>query len=113
MNGRLFPDHYAGPGLWATVAHSQGAVQLHHRLVAYVLFISALVMGTAAWRSAELAPDAKRLALTVSGAVVLQACLGVATLVAVAPLGLSLTHQVMAAIVLCLAVAFAWRARRP
>jgi cytochrome c oxidase assembly protein subunit 15 len=112
MNGRLFPQDYAGPGLWATLAHSQGAVQLHHRLVAYLLFIAALVFGFAAWRSSELAPDAKRLALSVAGAVELQACLGVVTLMAVAPLGLSLAHQVMAAITLCLAVAFAWRARR-
>jgi cytochrome c oxidase assembly protein subunit 15 len=113
MNGRFFPDPYAGAGLWATVAHSQGAVQLHHRLVAYLLFVVALVFGAAAWRSSELSPDAKRLALVVTGAVVLQACLGVATLMAVAPLGLSLVHQIMAAAVLCLATAFAWRARRP
>jgi cytochrome c oxidase assembly protein subunit 15 len=113
MNGQLTPQDYAGPGLWATLAHSQGAVQLHHRLVAYLLFVSAIVFGVAAWRSGELAADAKRLALAVSGTVVLQACLGVATLMAVAPLGLSLAHQVMAALVLCLATAFAWRARRP
>jgi heme A synthase len=36
----------------------------------------------------------------------------VATLIAVAPPGLSLAHQVMAAVTLCLAVAFAWRVRR-
>jgi cytochrome c oxidase assembly protein subunit 15 len=113
MNGQFFPQDYAGPGLWATLAHSQGAVQLHHRLIAYLLFVAALVFGFAAWRSSELAPDAKRLALAVTGAVVLQACLGVATLMAVAPLGLSLAHQIMAAVLLSLATAFAWRARRP
>ena len=113
MNGRFFPSDYAGPGPWATLAHSQAAVQLHHRLMAYVVFAVAVAFGVAAWRSTELALDAKRLALTATGAVVAQACLGVATLMAVAPLGLSLTHQVMAAVTLCLAVAFAWRARRP
>jgi cytochrome c oxidase assembly protein subunit 15 len=113
MNGRLLPDAYAGPDLWATLAHSQGATQFHHRLVAYLLLVAVLAFGAAAWRSRELAPDAKRLALAVTGAVVLQAALGVATLIAVVPFGLAMAHQVMAAFTLCLAVAFAWRARRP
>jgi cytochrome c oxidase assembly protein subunit 15 len=112
MNGRLVPQDYAGPDLWATLAHSQGAVQLHHRLVAYVLLLAAIVFGAAAWRSSELAPDAKRLALAVTAAVVLQAVLGVATLMAVVPIGLAILHQIMAAATLCVAVAFAWRARR-
>jgi cytochrome c oxidase assembly protein subunit 15 len=35
MNGAFFPDEYVGKGFWGTLAHSQGAVQLHHRLFAY------------------------------------------------------------------------------
>jgi cytochrome c oxidase assembly protein subunit 15 len=112
MNGHLFPADYAGPTFWATVAHSQGAVQLHHRLVAYLLTVAAIAFGVGTWRSTYLAPDAKRLALAVTAAVLLQACLGVATLVMTAPVGLSLAHQVMAAVTLSLAVAFAWRVRR-
>jgi cytochrome c oxidase assembly protein subunit 15 len=112
MNGRFFPADYAGSGFWATVAHSQAAVQLHHRLMAYLVTLVALVFGFFAWRSSYLAKDAKQLALGVTAAVVLQACLGVVTLVAVVPMGLGVAHQVMAAITLCLAVAFAWRARR-
>jgi cytochrome c oxidase assembly protein subunit 15 len=113
MNGRLFPDHYAGSGFWATLAHSQGAVQLHHRLLAYMITLVAVVFGIAAWRSDYLARDAKLLALGVTGAVLVQVALGITTLMLVAPLGLSLAHQVVAAITLCAAVAFAWRARRP
>jgi cytochrome c oxidase assembly protein subunit 15 len=112
MNGRFFPADYAGPGLWATLAHSQGAVQLHHRLVAYLLTGVAVVLAIGASRSTYLAPDAKRLALVVSAAVLLQACLGVVTLITVVPIGLGVAHQVMAAITLSLAVAFAWRVRR-
>ncbi|CAN7225791.1 COX15/CtaA family protein [Phenylobacterium sp. LjRoot225] len=112
MNGQVFPADYAGPGIWATLAHSQGAVQLHHRLVAYLLTGVAIACGIGAWRSTYLADDAKRLALAVTAAVLLQAGLGVVTLIAVAPVGLSLAHQVMAAVTLCLAVAFAWRVRR-
>ena len=112
MNGRIFPQDYAGPGLWATFAHSQAAVQLHHRLVAYVLFAAAILFGAAAWRSNYLAHDAKLLALGVAAAVVLQAVLGVVTLVFAVPIGLGIAHQVTAAVTLCLAVAFAWRSRR-
>ena len=112
MNGRFFPADYAAHGLWATVAHSQAAVQLHHRLAAYLLVVVAVVFGIAAWRSSYLARDAKLLALGVTAAVLLQACLGVVTLISVVPIGLGVAHQVMAALTLCLATAFAWRARR-
>lgn len=112
MNGSFFPSDYAGDGVWATLAHSQGAVQLHHRLVAYLLVAVALAFGIGAWRSRYLARDSKQLALAVTAAVLLQACLGIVTLIAVVPLGLGVAHQLMAAITLCLATAFAWRARR-
>lgn len=112
MNGSFFPADYAGPGFWATVAHSQGAVQLHHRLVAYLLTAVAIAFGVAAWRSSYLSRDAKLLALAVTAAVLLQALLGIVTLMAVVPIGLGVAHQVMAAATLCLAVAFSWRVRR-
>lgn len=112
MNGALLPDDYVHDTLWQTLAHSQGAVQLHHRLVAYVLTGVALAIGLAAWRSRYLALESKRLAVAVAVGVLAQAVLGIATLVARAPVGLSIAHQVMAALVLALGVAFAWRVRR-
>lgn len=112
MNGRFFPDDYWAGSLWASLAHSQGAVQLHHRLFAYLLTILALLMGLAAWRSSYLARDAKLLGLGVGVAVLLQASLGIATLMAHATLALSIAHQLAAALVFTLAIAFAWRVRR-
>lgn len=112
MNGALVPDDYAGGGLWATLAHSQGAVQLHHRLVAYLLTAVALAIGVAAWRSRYLARESRLLGAAVAGAVVLQALLGIGTLMMRAPLGMSIVHQLVAALVLSLAVAFGWRVRR-
>jgi cytochrome c oxidase assembly protein subunit 15 len=112
MNGRLVPDDYAGASFWATLAHSQGAVQLHHRLIAYLLTVVALAVGLAAWRSHYLAQDSKALAMAVAAAVLLQAGLGIATLMARVPIGLGIAHQLMAALTLCVAVAFAWRVRR-
>ncbi len=110
--GHLLPNDYAGPGLWATLAHSQGAVQLHHRLVAYFLLVVAVSLGLGAWRSNYLAPESKLLGAAVAVAVVAQALLGIATLMTRVPIGLGVAHQLMAALTLCLATAFAWRVRR-
>ncbi|MCR5880351.1 COX15/CtaA family protein [Phenylobacterium sp. J367] len=110
--GRLWPDDYLGAGLWGTLAHSQGAVQAHHRIFAYVLTVVAVVMGWRAWRSSYLAPDSRLLAAGVAAAVVLQALLGVATLMARVPISLGIAHQLLAALTLGLSVAFAWRVRR-
>ena len=41
-----------------------------------------------------------------------QAGLGIATLMTRVPIGLGIAHQLTAALLLCLAVAFAWRVRR-
>jgi len=112
MNGRLFPEGYAGSDLWATMAHSQAAVQLHHRLGAYVLLIVATISGLFALKSPYLPDGARMLGLSVAVGVSFQAVLGVATLMARVPVSLGIIHQVAAALVLGLATAFAWRVRR-
>ncbi len=110
--GRLMPQDYAAAGLWATLAHSQGAVQLHHRLAAYLLLAVAVGIGFAAWRSSYLPRASKLLAAGVALAVTAQALLGIATLMARVPIGLGVAHQLTAALTLSLAVAMAWRIRR-
>ncbi len=110
--GKLLPNDYAGAGLWATLAHSQGAVQLHHRLVAYILLVAALAVGAEAGRSSYLPATSKRLAAGLGLLVFGQAALGVATLVNRVPIPLGVLHQLTAAATLCLATAFAWRVRR-
>jgi cytochrome c oxidase assembly protein subunit 15 len=112
MNGRLLPDDYLGSSLWATLAHSQGAVQLHHRLIAYLLALAAIALGAAAWRSRYLASDTRLLGVAVALGVVIQAGLGIATLIGHVPLAMGVAHQLMAALVLTLATAFAWRVGR-
>jgi cytochrome c oxidase assembly protein subunit 15 len=113
MNGAFLPDAYAGSSLWATLAHSQGAVQLHHRLVAYALFAAGLAVGALTWRERRLPPQARALGLAVAVTVTLQAALGVWTLMAQVPLSLGVLHQAGAAVLLAVATAFAWRVRRP
>jgi cytochrome c oxidase assembly protein subunit 15 len=113
MNGALFPKDYAGTGLWATLAHSQAAVQFHHRIGAYLLLVAALATAMGALRSRYMPDGAKVLALALGVGVLIQAGLGIATLMSHVPIALGMAHQVMAALVLSLAVAFAWRVRRP
>lgn len=113
MNGALFPKDYAGASLWATLAHSQAAVQLHHRLAAYLLLILTLVVAVAAQRSRDLPATAKVLALVLGGTVLVQSGLGIATLMAGVPIWLGILHQLTAALLLAIATAFAWRVRRP
>lgn len=112
MGGRLIPSDYAGRDLWATIAHSQAAVQLHHRIGAYVVLAATLALAFGALRTRYLPLASKRLALLLAGAVTLQALVGIATLVTGVPLALALAHQVLAALALAAAVAFAWRVRR-
>ena len=112
MNGRVFPEGYAGSSLWSTLAHSQAAVQFHHRLGAYILLATASLMAWGAVRSPFLPSGAKIVGVAVAIGVVVQAVLGVATLMTHVPLALGMIHQITAAVVLCLATGFAWRVRR-
>jgi heme a synthase len=113
MNGYLVPPDYAAKTLWATLAHSQAAVQFNHRMVAYAVVIAAVGITGAGLNSTLLMGQSRGLALAVGVVAVLQALLGVATLMAHVPLNLALTHQAGAAILLAVATALAWRVRRP
>jgi cytochrome c oxidase assembly protein subunit 15 len=113
MNGHLFPSDYWQGGLWRSALHSQGAVQLHHRLGAYALFLAAWLSAVLARRSAWLPGAVKALALALALLVTVQALLGIGTLMMGDPLAMAVIHQATAALVLAVAVAFAWRARRP
>lgn len=109
FNGDLLPPDYAGDGLWGTIAHSVGAVQLHHRLGGYLLFAAALVYAVWAWRRRR--PE-RHEAAGLAVLVTLQAALGIVTLMHAAPLGLSAAHQGGAVVLLAVATAMTWRSRR-
>ena len=113
MNGDFFPADYLGKGFWGTLAHSQGAVQLHHRLMAYALFAAGLTISFLARRDRPLAAGSKAVAVTVAIVVTLQASLGIWTLMASVPIALGVLHQAGAAVLLATATVFAWRVRRP
>jgi heme a synthase len=113
MNGYLVPPDYAKASLWATLAHSQAAVQFNHRMVAYAVVIAAVGIAGSGLNSHLLMGQSRSLALAVGVMAVLQACLGVATLMTRVPLSLALIHQAGAAVLLALATALMWRVRRP
>lgn len=105
MGGRLIPSDYWAGSVWGTIAHNSSSVQFDHRLLAYVL----LAVG------ASLAVACRRLrglALAVAAMLLVQAALGIATLLLTVPLPLALAHQFVAAGLISLATALAWRARR-
>lgn len=112
MNGAWLPDNYAGKTLWATLAHSQGAVQFHHRMLAYGLAAIAIVLGFATWQSRALPIALRWLGVGLAATVILQGLLGVVTLMSGAPVMLGIAHQLAAALLLSLAVGFAWQVRR-
>jgi cytochrome c oxidase assembly protein subunit 15 len=112
MGGELVPAEYgAAGGLWRTLAHDLAAVQLHHRLAGYLLFVAAWAFALTAWRRSsapELAWSAGLLAAVVTG----QMLLGIVTLVHAAPIGLGIAHQAGAVLTLGAAALLAWTVRR-
>ena len=92
---------------WRNFFENPLTVQFDHRLTAYALVAISLLHAIDAMRT--LRGTARSGALALAGAVTLQATLGIATLLAQAPLALALVHQAMAMIVLTFAVLHAQR----
>jgi len=113
MNGQVIPTEYAAQagGLWNTLAHSQAAVQFNHRIFAYLLLAAAWAFALGVARTRFSGP-VKPLAYLTALLVTVQAGLGIWTLMAVAPLSLSIAHQLGAVAVLTVSLGLAWRMRR-
>jgi cytochrome c oxidase assembly protein subunit 15 len=112
MNGRFFPSGYAGDGVWQTFAHSVDAVQFNHRLFGYLVFFLLVAFAVTARRSRHVQPEVRRGAYLLSGLGVAQVLLGITTVLMVAPLALSIAHQILATVLLGASVWLTWRARR-
>ncbi len=112
MGGDIFPEHYWKGDLWQTLVHNAPSVQFHHRMVAYLLFILMTAFMASAANSRIIQPTVRSGAFALGGLAIIQVVLGVVTLWMVAPLGLSIAHQIVATLLLGVAVWFTWRARR-
>lgn len=101
MDGRVFPEAAL---TWTSFFDDPGVAQFDHRIGAYVVFAAALWL---AWRARKLAA-----AQVVAGLAIVQVALGIATLLAQAPLALSAAHQLVAALLFSASVWLAYEFRR-
>jgi cytochrome c oxidase assembly protein subunit 15 len=107
IDGALVPDAarlwFVQPA-WRNLFENTLTVQFDHRMLAYGIFVLALWHAYDARRSAGAQG-----ALVLAGIVTSQAALGVVTLLHQAPLHLALPHQLLAIVVLTVAVVHAER----
>jgi cytochrome c oxidase assembly protein subunit 15 len=104
MDGRFIPSPeqlFAMEPVWRNFFENVMTIQFMHRMVAYLLFVGALLHALDTQQSGPL-PAALRAAV-VFALVTGQVILGVITLVSMSPLSLSLAHQAGAVAVLAAA----------
>ncbi len=92
---------------WRNLFENPLTVQFNHRMLAYALWLAAVLHAVDAARGPR--GPARTNALALASAMTLQAAIGIATLLYQAPIGLALAHQFMAVVVLTMAVAHAAR----
>jgi len=106
IDGAIVPDAgrlwFMAPG-WRNLFENTLTVQFNHRMLAYAIWLLALFHAYDAWRCGRQ----KGGALLVAGLVTLQAALGIATLLHQVPLSLALAHQMLAIVVLTVAIVHA------
>ena len=88
---------------WRNFFDNTLTVQFSHRMLAYTIFVLAILHALDALR-AGVAPALRWGAVALAAAVTLQATLGILTLLQMVPLGLALAHQGVAIVVLTLAL---------
>ena len=98
---RLWHVHPA----WRNLFENTLTAQFDHRMLAYAIWLAALFHAYDAWRARHEAGSAFILA----GAVTVQALLGIVTLLLQAPIPLAQTHQMVAILVLTIAIVHAER----
>jgi cytochrome c oxidase assembly protein subunit 15 len=104
MGGSIIPAGvYDYSPAWRSVFEDVMTVQFDHRMVAYLLLFGAFIHGFQAWKLVRRSPAARR-ARHLAALVLVQAGIGVSTLLLVVPIDLALLHQLGAAIVLIAAV---------
>ena len=93
---------------WRNIFENGLTVQFDHRMIAYALWIAAMLHAADAARTLRHG-RALTGALALAAAVTVQAAIGIATLLYQVPIALALAHQAMAMVVLTIAVVHAAR----
>lgn len=110
MNGAFLAPVDWGQGALAFL-HDQALTQFNHRMTAYALMLAVVVYAVQAWRW-RLAEGAGASAYVVLAAVMMQAGLGIATLMQAVPVWLGVLHQAGAAVVVAAATVNLWLVMR-
>jgi heme a synthase len=111
IDGAFVPDAsrlFFDVPLWRNFFENTLTVQFDHRMLAYAIWIAAVVHAFGVTRTMKGGPLAVS-AIVLAAAVTLQAALGILTLLLVVPLPLALLHQAMAMLVLTAATVHAAR----
>ncbi len=109
IDGAFVPDAsrlFFSTPLWRNFFENILTVQFDHRMLAYAIFIVALLHVIDVARNVKEGPP-RTGALVLFAAIVLQMALGITTLIWVVPLPLALAHQAMAMLVLTAATVHA------
>ncbi|HEY8613172.1 MAG TPA: COX15/CtaA family protein [Roseomonas sp.] len=113
MGGRLLPEGYGGMTSFAqSLVSDVATVQFNHRLIATLAGVAAIALGWLALRRLP-AGAARGAAIGLTGVVMLQYALGVATLLNAVPVWLGTLHQTVAVGVLAAALVLLHALRRP
>ncbi len=109
MDGDIIPAGYLiqNPA-WRNIFENAAAIQFNHRTLAYIILALAIWIFISA---KSRAPHLRGITGGVLGIIVWQVVLGIWTLLAVAPLTLSLLHQFSSILVFISAMGMAWIAR--
>jgi heme a synthase len=112
MDGQFVPSDYwvVGQG-FLSLFESHAAVQFNHRVAAYLVFAAVVYQAIAALNGGATG-SARLSAVVLAAAVLVQAMLGILTLVMHVPLALGLMHQGFAAVLLAIAVWHVFSMRR-
>jgi heme a synthase len=105
MDGHLVPSGLGAMQPWyLNFFENALTVQFDHRLLAYVLTVAVLLHANSVLRGPQMSSSARHSVLVLTTAIILQAALGIVTLLAQVPLPLALAHQAGAAAVFVVAV---------
>jgi heme a synthase len=109
MDGSIIPsDLFTQVPWWRNLFENPKTVQFVHRMFAYTVLVLVVLNAVQAWRIAPGTTHARRTLMLV-GLIVIQASIGIVTLLTSVPIHWGLTHQAFALVVLAFAVAH-WRA---
>src|SRR5579872_2363238 len=95
MGSSLMPGEAFRPSALAAIFGDAATAQFDHRMIGYSVVVFAFVQAIAALRSAPGSALASR-AVVLAAVALIQVGLGIATLLAVVPIGLALPHQALA-----------------